>query len=235
MINVNDMYVKVGLLISKDKAGYFSNAEFNGVSKEAELLLFQYYTANYEQNNIVPTEMLPFTVEEVKALSSLSRTTVPSDNAAVQQIWWRKVTNATSCGMAPTVDQVRIDYLEKGELSHTLDSPIRKPSLTASQPRIYWANVAQGIQVYPNMSGANVTFDYLRFPVYAVRGVTLDTTNDQENYDASTSTQYEWDDSCEPDLVDLIMLHYGMSIRDSAITQWAAQKNIIVKQSLSSN
>lgn len=225
MINVDDMYTTVGSLISKDKAGYFSNAEFNQVSKMAELLLWTYMAENYESNLLLAEDMLPFTVQANALLSTLSRTPIPTDSGAVQQLWWRRVTNSTECGINPTVDEVKIQYVEKMELANTLESPIRGPSKAA--PRILWAHVVRGIQVYPNLSGQYVTFDYLRYPIYAVRGITLDVANDQENYDASTSTQYEWGDNNKTNLVDLILLHYGISIRDTAITQWAAQKQPI--------
>lgn len=228
MINVEEMYQTITQLVSKDKAGYVSNTEFNQVSVMAERLLWTYLAANYESDILCAEDMTPFTVLSDVQLSALSRCYIPSDSGAVQQLWWRKVTNSVDCGMNPTVEEKKIEYLEKLELANTLDSPIRKP--LKSVPRLYWSHVSMGIQVYPNLAGQWVTFDYLRMPIYAVRGVTLDVTNDQENYDASTSTQYEWGDNMQPNLVDLILLHYGLSIRETAITQWAASKQPIVNQ-----
>lgn len=229
MINIEEVFQTVSALISKDKAGYMTNADFNRISKMSELLLWTYMAEHYESDILLGEDMVPFTVQANVLLNTGSKCPIPADSGAVQQIWWRRVTNSIDCGINPTVDEIKVKYLEKLELANTLDSPIRMPSKSA--PRIYWAHVAQGIRVYPDLTGQYITVDYLRMPVYAVRAVTLDVANDQQNYDSSLSTQYEWGENNQTNLIDLILLHYGLSIRDTAITQWAAQKQPLVNQS----
>ena len=79
----------------------------------------------------------------------------------------------------------------------------------------------------PRQEGNIADFRYISIPLFAVRAVTTDVTNDQENYTATGSIQYSWPESERNNLIDLLMLHYGISIRDSELGSWViSQRNI---------
>jgi hypothetical protein len=222
-ILINDVYLLVADLISKDKSGYVTNAEFNSRSKVAEQVLWGYRSKTFEDGGAVPDSLYPFMAETVLPITS-GRVVIPVNYGRRLQMWWNKVANG-DCGENPSLSSVAMEYLEKIEEANTLISSIRGPSI--AKGNLYWALTGGQIRVYPESLSPSVRFEYLRYPTYGVRGVTLDVVNDQENYDAATTTNYEWDDDEQQNLIDLIMLQYGVSNRDSEVLQFAAQQSTI--------
>ena len=225
-ILINDVYELVADLVSKDKSGYISNAEFNDRSKIAEQVLWDFRSQKFEDGGAVPDDLYPFMTELAIPIVN-GRVSIPVNYGRRLRMSWNKVVNG-ACGEDPTTTNVRMDYLEKIEEADTLLSSVRGPSIAKNN--LYWTMTAGQIKVYPTTLSPSVLFEYLRYPTYAVRGITLDVANDQENYDAATTTNYEWRDHDQTNLIDLIMLQYGVSNSDSEVLQFAAQKSTINRQ-----
>ncbi len=83
--------------------------------------------------------------------------------------------------------------------------------------------------MWPEEAGS-VELEYLRAPVTPFRDTTLDSTNDEYNYDSTGSTQLEWESSQQPNFVDLLLFHYGLPTRQTEIIQWVGAKKQIVQQ-----
>ena len=225
-ILINDVYVLVADLVSKDKSGYISNAEFNDRSKIAEQVLWDFRSQKFEDGGAVPDDLYPF-MEELQIPIVNGRVALPTDYGRRLRMWWNKVVNG-ECGEDPIITREKIDYLEKIEEADTLISSIRGPSL--AKGNLYWTMTGGAMRLYPQTLSPSVVFEYLRYPRYAVRGITLDITNDQENYDPATTTNYEWRDHDQTNLIDLIMLQYGVSNSDTEVLQFAAQKSTMNRQ-----
>lgn len=219
MISVEEVFVDCRLLLGKDKAGYFSSDEFNRVSKSAEQMLWRFYVKHFEEHGHIPDAMYPFNKTAVLSLDTNKRFTIPADFGRRNILWWLKLT--TVPGDDPITDRVAIQYLEKEELQDTLNSAVRGPNLDKN--RLYYTFVNAKAQVWPGISGP-VEMDYLRNPTYAVRGYTLNLTNLEEDYDASSSTDYEWPENERTNIIDLILLQYGMVLRESDIIQFASMQ-----------
>lgn len=219
MISVEEVFVDCRLLLGKDKAGYFSSDEFNRVSKSAEQMLWRFYVKHFEEHGHIPDAMYPFNKTAVLSLDANKRFTIPEDFGRRNILWWLKLT--TVPGDDPITDRVAIQYLEKEELQDTLNSAVRGPNLDKN--RLYYTFVNAKAQVWPGISGP-VEMDYLRNPTYAVRGYTLNLTNLEEDYDAGSSTDYEWPENERTNIIDLILLQYGMVLRESDIIQFASMQ-----------
>lgn len=217
MIDVEQVFIDCRKLLGKDKAGYFSTDEFNRFSINAEQMLWRFYVKHFEEHGDIADAMMPFNDTAVLGLdSSTMRFTLPSDFGRRNILWWKKLTNVA--GSDPLVERIKIQYLEKNELQDTLDSAVRGPSLAKN--RLYYTFVAGKAQVWPAINGP-VEMDYIRNPTYAVRGFTLDVTNIEEDYNSVTSTHYEWPENERPNIIDLILMQYGIVLRESDIIQWA--------------
>ena len=216
MISTEEVFVDCRKLLGKDKAGYFSSDEFNRFSKSAEQMLWRFYVKHFEEHGVIADAMIPFNDLAVLSLDSNNRFSLPSDFGRRNILWWKKMTSVS--GSEPIVELVKISYLEKEELQDTLDSAVRGPNLTKN--RLYYSFVGGKAQVWPAIGGP-VELDYLRNPVYGVRGYTVNVTTLEEDPASGSTVDYEWPENERPNLIDLILLQYGQVLRETNIIQFA--------------
>lgn len=228
MINVNLVYERIRSLSTKGKGGYTTSTEFNADSKAAELLLWEYYAEQYERARDVPEAMYPFLTKANLPLAVDGLVNLPSNYGHFVLVNYARITSVP--GGEPLVNEYNANYLAKEEEGNTLESPVRGPSY-AKRRFYYGFYPGSKIKIFPTGITGQARLQYLRYPTYAVRGYTVDGTNDEENYNPSTSTQYEWPAQEENNIVDLLLLAKGLETRDSQLIQWAstrqqASKNI---------
>ena len=210
MINVEEVFTDCRKLLGKDKAGYFSSDEFNRFSIIAEQMLWRFYVKHFEEHGIIADAMIPFNKLATLSLDSSKRFSLPADFGRRGVLWWKKLTSVP--GGEPLVTRVKIQYLEKEELQDTLDSAVRGPSI--EKGRLYYTFVGGKAQVFPEVSGP-VEMDYLRNPTYAVRAYTVDGDTDEEVYESGDSVNYEWLENERPNIANLIVMQYGIVLRES--------------------
>lgn len=216
-MSINEVFNIVRELLSKDDSGYFSNDEFNRRSKIAEQMLVRFYVNHFEEHGVIPDAMYPFNEIAALSLDSNSRFAVPSNFVRRNVLFYKKVTNAETPGDEPTVERINVGYLEKVELLETLDSSIRGPLYPT---RMHYTFTANKAQVYPAMTGV-VEFDYIRTPVYGVRAVDIDPDTLKEDYDVANTVDYEWPEHEMQNIVSLILVQFGIILRDSDVIQYA--------------
>lgn len=204
-------------LLPKDDSGYFSTDEFNRRSKIAEQMLMRFYVNHFEEHGVIPDAMYPFNEIAALSLDSNSRFTIPANFVRRNVLFYKKVTNAATPGDEPTIERISVGYLEKSELTETLNSVIRGPEYPG---RMYYTFYANKAQVYPSITGV-VEFDYVRTPVYGVRGVEIDPDTLKEDYDSASTTDYEWPEHEMENLVSLILMQFGVILKESDIVQYA--------------
>ena len=224
MINVESVYQSIRSLTTKGKGGYTDSNEFNADSKRAELLLWQYYSEQYEKSREVPEAMYPFLAKEVLALAVDGLADLPANYGHFVLVNYGHVVSVP--GSSPVVTNYGANYLSKEEEAEVLASAVRGPNF--AKRRIYYGFYpGNKIKMFPVGMTGIIDFQYLRYPTYAVRGYTLDGTNDEQVYNAGTSTNYEWPAQEENNIVDLLLLAKGLEVRDSELVRWASQHQSI--------
>lgn len=230
MINVNDIYNEVRYLIRKDKGGYITNAEFNAISRLCETMLWNFWAAQFDKTQTVPTAMRPFIQDSDSVtnpgpiyIGSNGLVPLPSNFGRLLSVRYGHVQNvnpgSTSVSYYPSLP------VHESEIANLQASKVRGPSI--AKRRFYHFFSGERLTMLPRQEGNIADLRYISIPTFAVRAVTTDVTNDQENYTATGSIQYSWPDSERNNLIDLLMLHYGISIRDSELGSWViSQRNI---------
>lgn len=229
MINVDQIYQSLRALSTKGKGGYTETNEFNQDSKRAELLLWQFYSEQYERSREIPEAMYPFLAKQNIALTVDGLVSLPADYGHFVLVNYARITSVP--GGEPLVNEYNTNYLAKEEEGNTLESAVRSPSF--EKRRFYYGFYpGNKIKIFPTGITGQARVQYLRFPIYAVRGYTVDSTNDEQNYNPSTSTQYEWPAQEENNLIDLLLMAKGLQTRDSELIQWASQRQQTGKQEI---
>jgi hypothetical protein len=220
MILVESMYQSMKILTTKGKGGYTDSVEFNSNSKRAELLLWQYYFSIFEATRRVPEQMFPFLTSSNVALTG-GAFLLPGDFGHFTTVDYNSVLNGDGCGAAPVTTGKMVRYLDKSELQDTLRSSVRGASL--DKGRIFYT-FAPGskVQLYPTTLTGSAKIEYLRHPIYAFRNFTVNVTTDEQDYNPTGTTDYEWQAQEENNLIDLLLLFVGITIRDTPLIQWAS-------------
>lgn len=219
MINVDTIFLSLRDLSKKDKGGYLSSDEFNRMCPMVEGALFLWYFDQYEKTQSFPEALQPFIVPSVQINVAGGFAPYPANLAHKIEVHALRIT--PSPGAEPVIEPIMSRYLHALEVGETLRSSIRRPDL--SKGKAYHTLLPDGVQVFPYSTPA-ITLKYLRYPTYAVRGYTLDTVNDEEDYSAGTSSNFEWPDTQRGNLIDLFLLYLGLEIRETELVQWASNR-----------
>lgn len=217
MINVDTLFNRLNDLILKQKSGYLTNDEFNRLLASAQDLVYGYEYAQYEKRQSVSDALAGF----VKTAQSA----ITAGNAGARPDDYRHDLRNSTVRIPTTVDGVATllnktcTYLHQDEINLTIDSSLRGPSMD----RFYYHFENEEIQVLPAITGYFL-LRYLRQPTTPLRAVTVDVSNDQENYDSAGSTQLEWPSRMITTFEDIMCWYLGLQTRDSEVVQWATQK-----------
>jgi len=224
MIPVEYIFNATNDLTRKNNAGYTSSEEFNRHLNQCQDMLMRYYYKLFEESQIVVDSLFPFLKELQLIVGTNGIVPMPDDYRYRLEVGYLEVFNA-ACEETggPTIQPKPMHYLAANEVIETLSSPIRKPS---KEKRIYKHTFVNNyMQVYPKDLTGYVNFKYVRDPLQAVYATTFDSINRIQVFDSSNSVDLEWLDQDRDNLVDLLLLMKGISIRETALTQWIMQKN----------
>lgn len=210
MISVEYLYQKVNDLLVKNQSGYSSNDEFNRDLALAQSYLFNFLLPPDDNNEL--HESLKNFISSVTGTGSIP---LPAN--------WAYKLNAKAHAFSGGFSEHPAYFLATDEDFLELSSPIRKPSV---KTRSFAYKVdGSSIVCYPQTVPFTVT--YLRHPIAAVRGVTLDTVNDVENYNAGTTTDLEWPELETDRFVDILTYLRGAQVNKSEIVNWMQAKQIV--------
>jgi len=223
MINVQYIFEATNDLTRKNNAGYTSSEEFNRHLNQCQDMLMRYYYKLFEESQIIVDSLLPFLKEVQLTIGTKGVVQLPVDYRYRLEVGYLEILNAGCEGGAPNVKPKPMHYLAANEVIETLSSPIRKPSKAKGIYKHTFVNDA--MYVYPIDLTGYVNFKYIADPIQAAYNTTVDTVNRIEVYDSATSVNLQWNEQDRDNLVDLLLLMKGISIRESALTQWVAQKN----------
>lgn len=217
-MNVNEIYQSVRTLLRKDShvSGYLSAEDFNRISKLAEIELFKYWSEMMDGTVSVPTAVRPFVTPSGDLFQDGSGyVALPSDFARLLSCEY-VVTGVNGGSMSlqyyPSIP------VKESELANLKYSAVRGPSV--ARKRFYHTHVGDTLAMLPAIQGNAALIRYLRYPTFGVYGVTQNVSLDQEDYDSSTSTDYEWPEVERQNLIDIILYLFGISVRSNDIVSW---------------
>jgi hypothetical protein len=221
VISVERIYQRVVKDIArKGQTGYSSSDEFNRDLRDSENILYEFYYKNFQETQKVSDALEPFVKEKPIVISS-GKVAYPSDHRHPLEMSYLKAVNSEECA-EPTYTEVAMDYLNANEERDTMNSAIRRPSI--AKDLLYYTQVNKAMKVLPKELQGKVAYKYLKRPVYGFYAVILDTVRGIEVYDPSQSTDLEWNDQEETNIISLMLLHKGISVRDNDLIQFAITK-----------
>jgi len=225
-INVNEVYQTVLLILNKEQRGYMTPDEFNKISTQVQLEIFEKFFEDYNQYIRMPKTDVEFAsrmdhiheefqVFEKNANASavaINVYTQPTDLHRFGSVFYEKANGAPE-----------IEIVSKREYHQLKLSPLTQPSLNFPVG-IYQQDK---VTVYPALATTAVGdlgFNYIRKPANVVWGFTVGSLG-QYIYDSgAASTDFEISDSQQTEVVLKILQYAGIVIRDPNIVQAAAQE-----------
>jgi hypothetical protein len=222
------LFDRVASLSKKDKAGYMSAQEFTDDVNQAQDLLYQFYYEQFEERQLIVDGLMPFLKEVTLPINS-GYVDFPADYRHRIQIQYNKSFNEGCHPNAPTVGPYPMDYINANEEAYNESSAIRKGSTTKNT--YYHTFINQKIRVLPRNLLGTVELKYLIKPPAALYAVTIDVTNQEENFDAANSIDLIWNNQDANNLVDIILVFKSIQTRESALVEWVIGKQKITKTS----
>jgi hypothetical protein len=225
MIDVQELYLNRQDLLRKDHAGWISGEEYNRRLVLCQEILFDYYVQMTDERR-KQNALAPFLSE--KQLPKVDGFwQLPADFKEIIEIWAAQAPE----GCKPDEAQYRtVDIPAADELGFSINSPIRGYSEKRGR---YGAEVySTRIRVWPTAFSGFVKLRYYREPATPNRSFTYDPVEVVEEYDSTTSTQLEWPPSEMQEFLDLLLLFDGVVLRDTALYQWVASRNVIEQQKM---
>lgn len=226
---INSVRNTVLAILNKNNYGYISPNDFNLYAKQAQLELFEdlFYEYNYQlikenarqsgtgyaniSKGILETIDL-FSVTAPLAHVANNTYTMPVNYYLINKVLAYDAAGTTLTGEAERVSHSKITLLN----SSNLTAP------TTTYPA--YTTEGQTLTVYPatiNVAG-QLQAQYIRYPLDP-QWTYLNITGGEPVFDASSTSyqNFELPNDYEPDLVNKILQYAGVSIRESAVVQYA--------------
>jgi hypothetical protein len=226
---INSVRNTVLAILNKNNYGYISPNDFNLYAKQAQLDLFEdlFYEYNYQlikenarqsgtgyaniSKGILETIDL-FSVTAPLAHVANNTYTMPVNYYLINKVLAYDAAGTTLTGEAERVSHSKITLLN----SSNLTAP------TTTYPA--YTTEGQTLTVYPatiNVAG-QLQAQYIRYPLDP-QWTYLNITGGEPVFDASSTSyqNFELPNDYEPDLVNKILQYAGVSIRESAVVQYA--------------
>jgi len=226
---INSVRNTVLAILNKNNYGYISPNDFNLYAKQAQLDLFEdlFYEYNYQlikenarqsgtgyaniSKGILETIDL-FSVTAPLAHVANNTYTMPANYYLINKVLAYDAAGTTLTGEAERVSHSKITLLN----SSNLTAP------TTTYPA--YTTEGQTLTVFPatiNVAG-QLQAQYIRYPLDP-QWTYLNITGGEPVFDASSTSyqNFELPNDYEPDLVNKILQYAGVSIRESAVVQYA--------------
>jgi len=228
-INVNTVYQTVLMILNKEQRGYMTPTEFNTISTQVQLEIFEKYFDDLNQQLRVPQADTDYAdrqenIDEkiaifktfgnanyVTANASLSYFTLPNSDAYSEFVSFYRMGNVL-------YDNEKIvQRLDRHDFYYANRSKLTKPSTL--NPAYLYEN--QKLFVKPETITSNIQVDYVRKPKNVVWAFTVGNLGQYISNPAS-SQNFEIHESEQTEVVLKVLLYAGIVIRDPQIIQVAA-------------
>ena len=225
MISVEYLWNHINQLSRKDHAGYSSTEEFNRDLQTAQEDLYDFYLNIYEQTSRIGEALDPLINKTLLSQTS-GAYPLPSDyrqRISVAAEWY------TDESCSDSKEYIPVIYNAKNEIRMSQFNSIEKPVLT-DQYTWKYTIIDGSIYVYPSELKGRVELFYFQNAPTAERGFTLNTTTQEEEYDAGSTTDLVWPQSETSNFIDILLLYKGVSIKQSELVQYVSAKRNIINQ-----
>lgn len=230
-VNIDTVYKTVLLILNKEQRGYMTPQEFNRVSTQVQLEIFNEYFEDLNQQLRVPgndseySDRIKSLEEKISLFQDVGYCVYTSgvfNIATISPSQFYKIGTVIYNG------EKEIQYVQPNELLELNLSPITKPS-------VYWpVYKLKGTQitVYPSTITSGVSCTYVRKPLDPIWGFTVGTRG-QYIYDSSIyvsgdpstgSRNFELHEIEQTTLILKILMYAGVIVKDPQIVQAAAQQ-----------
>jgi hypothetical protein len=245
-INVDTVYKTVLLILNKEQRGYVTPDEFNKISTQVQLEIFEKYFEDLNQQLRVPENDSEYgyrvkNVDEKISIFKTIQSLAPS---------WVVGTNEfhiaqSPVAITPTVhrigtviykDEQELEKVERNDWLRLNMSKLTRP--TANYPMYLYEdnkiiiqppNIIKEDPLVPGTIIDEFNLSYVRKPAdvnwaYTVLG------NGAYSYDVANSQDFEIDDTDQTEVILRVLIYMGIVIRDPQIIQAAAQQATMEEQ-----
>lgn len=226
-VSVDFVYKSVLLLANKSQVGSFITPEdFNNYSQISNLGLLDKLREQYQRTNKITDELKDFLKRRQLVVSELGRANFPNNyyffdamlaydrDSYMALIDSGCELEAKDYAALPQISVKDTDHNKFGILNQ---STLFRPSYEYPRVRLF----DDYFQLNPVDIGM-VELQYFKQPDTPVWGYTLDSYG-LAVYDATTSTDFEWNVTMTNQLINDIAAHFGITIRDGDLVKAAAQ------------
>jgi len=227
-INVNTVYQTVLMILNKEQRGYMTPTEFNTVSTQVQLEIFEKYFDDLNQQLRVPQADTDYAdrqenIDEKLAIfktfgdaiyttiGGLSYFVLPTTDTYGNSVSFYRLGNVLYN------DEKVVQRLDRHEFYYANQSRLTKPSTI--NPAYLYEN--QKLFVKPTSIIDKIKVDYIRKPSNVVWGFVVGNLG-QYISDPDTTVNFELHESEQTEVILKILLYSGIIIRDNEVVQTAA-------------
>jgi len=224
MVNIDTVYQRVLAIANKEQRGYITPQEFNLFANQAQMDIFEQYFHDIDQYQRKPDNSTEYsnTVDLVDEKLSIFKykSTAAATGTAGRFILPNDIYRL---GTLKYKETYVIDEVKEDELIYLNSSALSRPTNTRPiYTRFRTTGADDIIQVYPNSIGQDVTLTYIKQPDPVYWGYAV--INGNALFDNTTAVHFKLHASEEKKIVLKILSLAGISIKDGALVQLAAQE-----------
>ena len=230
-INVNTVYQTVLMILNKEQRGYMTPTEFNKVSTQVQLEIFEKYFDDLNQQLRVPQADTDYAdrqenidekiaifktfgnaVYDNTTLPSSPFFTLPSFDSYNESVAFYRLGNVLYN------NEKVVQRLDRREFYYANQSKLTKPSKI--NPAYLYEN--QKLFIKPTSIVDSIKVDYVRKPKDVVWGFIVGNLGQYKFQPGATTVDFEIHVSEQTEVILKILLYAGIIIRDPQVVQAAA-------------
>jgi len=254
MINVNDVYQTVLLILNKEQRGYLTPNEFNKIATQVQLEIFENTFEDLNRQYRVLgvddeyADRLDHLDEEISIFKEYSNASYYSEDplGPIENPYFYLPENVFRIGTIMYKGEQAIQATNRGEYLHLNMSKLTRPTTNYPlyiqegvvtpedplNPGTYLCEDCVRIYVYPEEINKDVSLSYVRKPKDVIWAYVQGSLG-QYQYEANPgptvipntgSQDFELDDNLQTEVVLRILAYAGVVIRDPQIVQAATQQ-----------
>lgn len=225
-MNLNEILNFCNYICAKEQSGKtFTPLQYNVVLPVINLQLFKNKYAEFETAQKFTDALMPFKVWMGEAgtspliLDANGYAEIPSDYKHYSSLSFKKVTNQANC--SPKIDIRTIAVLNDQEFDYYRQSTLKRPNF-----KYPVCNFQNGYIRFLPINLQYVDFVYLRTPATPYYAYTIDPVTDEYVYNDSASTQLEWRDEEQLEVINLLLETIGINLREEQLQVYANNRKI---------
>lgn len=230
MINVNDIKIFLDFVVNKEQSGTaYSIVQLNVAFQAANIDFFnkryglpeEYIpgtpipSQSYEVTQKIKDDLRAVKEKIIIPVDSFGIMLLPSNYVHKTAIEYVKIINDIDCDV-PDVSYKSVEIIDDDKWSERISNSIKKPSLDFPVCNF----LKDSIRFMPK-NLKEVELSYLREPNKPIWGYSFQ--GGIETYDASSSTDFEWNYTLFTEMVRIVASYLGWNLRDGEFNELMAE------------